>query len=507
MPNIRYTVPNTKESVLRPIVLEIVRQLEWLTLIGTKTPITFPDEHETQYQPGSTIDDKPHEQGSISSDRRIYIEVDEDYDPANIYATAVAAEEHIPIFVDDKLGITMKPIYSPTNVRIAFRYKARSKTAALRWRDDIRTRTSTMRDINVHSVSYHYLIPEQFLDILKEVHRLRENQGGYGEDWPTYMASNGSTRITRVGNMSGQQSAIGVAETQTRIVGYFDFEYAPDKGDKEDDTPSWVTTFTYTLRFDKPIEVNLKYPAVIHNQVLSTKYRPDAQAFDEDQQWRSYSKSAANFKHFEMQDQHKGVNGFPTTLAIPRFDEFLSDSIVSGTYGVFTALCGVTPTEKRELLNLKELVDANLHPEIIRFLEESEWPYICKPYASILHCSLYRGFHLASHGNMECRANLDIYSKVDLSIRTSHRIRFSIVDDIGLLDPAALERLRRYPGVIDLIFKYLGINEIKYQQLLRQIFRNYTLDEFMKMRGIQKTVMVGSIIAHKTPALPIPQER
>lgn len=499
MPNIRITVPNTKESVLRPVVLDIVRQLEWLTQIGTKTPITYPDEHETPYQPGSTIDDPEHAQGALHTNSRIAIEVDEDYDPANIYSTAVAQAEHRPIFMDDFIGVTMKPIYSPTNVKINFKYKAKSKTAAMRWRDDIRVRTSSMRDVNLHSVSYHYLIPEQMIDILKEVHKLREAQGGYGEDWANYMAGNSSTRITRIANMSGSQSSLGVAEKQARIVGYFDFEYAPEKGEKEGDEPTWTTTFTYSFRFDKPLEINLKYPTVIHNQVLSLKYRPQSESFDEDQQWRSYSMSAEAFKEFEIQDEHfNKIAGYRKIIAIPKFDEFLPEMQPSGTYGVFSALCQITNENKKELTNLRELVDVNLHPSILKFIDESEWSYMTKPYQSILNISLFRGFHLADSRAITMDQSLNISSVADLNIRVSNRIMMFIVDDISLLSADAIRRLRNYPEVIGLLFAHIGINDVQWEKYVNIIFGNVPYNEFMQMSGVMKTVMNSYIVAYKS---------
>jgi len=445
MPNVSEVVVETKQSILRPVVLDIVRQVRDLTRIPVTTPILYPDDIGKTYQPGSAITEDPEEKILFPYNDKIIIEIEEEYDPANVLSTAVTQPEHLPIFHDKEIGIFIKPVYVSTNVSINFKYKCKSKTMANRWRDDIRMRTSMSRDINLHQVSYHFIVPGAFLAILREIHKLRETQGSYDEEFLTYFFNNSTTRLTEVTNQAGSNIQPAIAETQMRIVGYFDFNSEPEKIENADDTDGWVGNFTYKFKFDKPIACNMRYPVMIHNQVLSTKFRPAEKSYNIEDHIKTYSQSMSALHHFESQLQVQKYVNLNATITIPEYDEFIPNAIPTGTVSVFNALCQLTSDDLRSLLNLQELDTIAIDADIMEFIQKSEYPFMTKPYKSILKLDLYRSTSLAREDSIVLTSDFNVKATTDLSIRTSHRIRFSIVADISYLDQAALERLKRYP--------------------------------------------------------------
>lgn len=448
MPNLSIAIAEVQESILRPVTLDIVRQLEEITKIPKDTVILFPGQLEKSYQPGSAITEKGQDRTQFLGNNLIQIEVEEDYYRDAVLTTAVTRPEHLPVFNDNNLGVLIKPIYATTEMSINFKFRSKSKTSSIRWRDDIRMRVSMMRDINLHQVSYHYTIPVVYISLLKEIHRLRETVQGYGEDFPTYLTDNSSTRLTELSNQSGMKTELGIAETQMRIVGYFDFEGFPEKPEHDEESDTWICTFGYKFKYEKPIACNMTYPVMIHNQVLSTKYRPSEQAYNIDDHLQSYSLSTNAFNYFEAQLQAQKYVNQNSVITIPDFDEFLPSSIPSGTVSIFNVLCQLTLEDKKTLINLKELDTIKIDSDIMEFLENSEWPYISKLYKSVLHVSLYRSMTLATSENVVVKSNLDICSLNDLNIRLNHRVRFSIVGNIQLLDQDALNRLKKYPKAL-----------------------------------------------------------
>lgn len=464
MPNLSMTVPEVNVSVLRPVIYDIVRQVQAITKIDENTKILYPGESEGTYQKGSVMGTlNERDNTSLSNDSRIDIEVEEKYNEGMILSTEVTRPEFLPLFHDDKIGVFIKPIYSKNDYVINFKYRTRSKTQGLRWRDDIRMRTSMARDINLHDVTYHFMLPYEFIEILKEIHTLRENVAGYGDDFATYMAAHASTKITRVANQSGKQSGLGVTEKQMRIQGIFGFDYAPEEGSKEGDVSTWTTTFTYTFSFSKPIGCNMRYPCMVHNQVLDNKYLLEDNAYNEDTHDKSWSISGSDNSFFERQNEIKRFKRDKKTLTLPAFDEFTALSVVHGTTAAFTALCGIGEDDKRLVLNLQELDTHNIDPEILRFFAAVEYPFLARPYKSIFHVSLYRSMGLMSHQDIVVDQGLNVRSLYDLDLRVNHRVRFSIVHDLTLLDPQSLVRLKQYPKVLDMVMRSI---DIRYSQLV-----------------------------------------
>lgn len=498
MPTLFLPVQETIQSVTRPVVSQIVRDIQSMTRIPPNSMILYPGDIEQVSQPGSNLSDGEMERLRSASVNQVLIEVTEETNNDALLTTAVMQAEHRPIFYDDKIGVYMKPVYSSTNYTLAMKFRASSKTAALRWRDDIRARTSSMRDVNVHKASYSYLIPREYIYILEEIHRLRENVEGYGEGFPQYVVARSSTRLTEMSDIAGFNTAIGIAETQARVMGHFDFEGQPERGDKVGNSDIWEISFNYKFAFDKPIGLTLRYPVMVHNQILSEDYRPAKPAPSDDDYFRTYSHSADSFHYFEKpvtMDRSIDPNA---TLTLPWFDEFIPASIPSGTISVFNALCQLDDTN-RDLLNIQELGEAAIDPDILEFIMLSEWPYMCTPYKSIMLLSLYRGTHLTFHDDIKMNAQGVVMSTNTAltSKRINHRVRFGLVVDLSLIDPDFWRRLDLFPKAKEKLIKAVE-KGLKDYPGYKDLLKDHTEDiwDFIRRNRFKvRTVMVSAIIA------------
>lgn len=419
-------------------MLDIARQLLKITNLPEQTKLVFPGDVDKQMQPGTSIGQQDAT-SIFPFGERILIEVEEEYERDRLLSTAVMRPENLFIFRDDLLETAIKPVYSETALTLTFHYRAKDKIGAQRWRDDIRTKVSMDRDIHLHNLTYHYLVPPEFLYILKEIHRMRENVDGYNEVYDVYFKDRVTQRASLLTNLSGSQSAWGISETQMRVVGWFDFEGVPERGSKEDDGDTWTISFSYKFRYDKPIACSMHYPLMIHNQLLDQKYRPDEPVYDVTEQLSSYTSSSRDFTYFEKGRKRVTVPGY----AVPSFDEFIPTDILIDTMRIITALVSIdtTATNPKLLMNLRELGDIELNPIILDFLVK-ETPFICKPYHSIFTLSLYRSILLAEADEIQIDADLNIYSKDDLSLRNYYHVRLALVTNLNLLTESALLRLR-----------------------------------------------------------------
>lgn len=490
MPNISLTVPETEQSVIRPVILDIVKQIKDITKIPAETMILYPGEIEKTYQPGSAIDNPTEDRSRFLNTNMVHIEVDEDYNKDTLLSTAVTRPEHLHIFFDDKLKVVVRPVYSNTTISINFKFRSKSQTAIKRWRDDIRIRISMMRDVNLHQVSYHYLIPADITRVLKEIHRLRETVEPYNESFATYLTTNGTTRLTELSNQSGEKTGLAIAETQMRIVGYFDFDSTPDKPEQDSESETFIGSFTYKFSFDKPIACNMSYPVMVHNQILSTEFRPPEESYNLDNQIGTYSYSYDALSFFEITNKIDRITGKSPGITLPPFDEFTPTSILPYTATIFTALCQVTEEDKRTLLNLRELDFVILDGDVLNFVDKSEYPFLLEAYKSLLHVDVYIGNNITSNGTFSVDKNLNVISNQDLDFRLSYRVRFSIVTNIDMLTDAAIDRIRRYPVAMVKILQSINEalrNNFEFNNLANStVIPKRSLDTFIS-KGFSKT--------------------
>lgn len=448
MPKLILMVPDVDSGVSRHVNLAIVRQVLKLTNINELTKINYPSELEKDAQVGSRIGDDP-KANLFASTERVTIDVEETYGRDRILTAAIFRPENNFIFFDNALDVYIKPCYSATDVTINVRYRSRDKVQARRWRDDIKTHISMMRDINLHTLDYHYLVPPEYMVIMKEIHRLRENVASYGEDFETYFRKYGTQRLSLLSTIAGTQEAWGISETQMRVQGYFDFDTGPEEGSRENDTDTWTINFSYHFSYDKPIACAMHYPLMIHNQPLSSKFRDSKKVYELEQHQRSYSLSVFHLGAFEKMSRIPPLAQL-SGIGIPEVDDFVPGQIVPSTIRVITALVKIDETDPLRLIDFTQLGKYKIIDPIIKFMK-TEAPYMTKPYESVFSVTVYRKGNALPEASVHCTNDLKVYATKELSLRDYHHVRLGLVTDLSLLSKEALDRLRLNGDILRLV--------------------------------------------------------
>lgn len=441
MPKVLQPVPEMTESVTRPIMFDVMRQLIEMTDLPRKINILFNGDSEKAKQLGSSIDLNPQDDpNKFAANDKITIEVEESYGPERFMTEPIFGPHNLFIFHDQALEIAMKPTYSSTNVTIMVKYRANNKNAAIRWRDMIKSRIAQRREGQVHNLTYSYQIPLEYLAILEHLHSMREKVDGYGDTFEQYWAANRHPKITELTNMAGLSSTWSVPETQMQVQGWFDFE-TPEVGGKDGEGDTWTISFAYKFNYERPVQMAMEYPLMIHNQLLSKKYRPPPQV-TEDDVLKTYAAGTRVMSHWAYGGgviQAAARDGY----ALPSYDEFIPASVPINTMRIITAMIAVDKDNPTLFWSLKNMGTKEFTPEMLAYLT-AEAPYLTQPYRSAISVNFYRNSLLIDPTPLRVDANLDIYATTDINLRMQHHIRVSLVSDWFILNPAALERLREH---------------------------------------------------------------
>lgn len=452
MPRLVHMCPGLKRSTIRPVVLDIVRQLMAQTGLPSDLQIQYVgDETEVNIQPGSTIsnDDEPNK---FTSESQWVIKVEENYFQETALAQAVYQVENPHVFLDGPANVFMMPTYSHMEITLNLNYRGTDKDAARKWRDDLRTRVAMNRQHFIHEVDYHYLIPQEIMDAVKEIWTMEEAVEPYNRTFDEYLKLCFSPKARILVNQAGEHPTWAIAETQGRVQGFFDFEMDVGQGQRDTETAAWSTDFRYKFRFDSPLGVVLEYPMVIHNQIIDEKYRPNRIAPQDLDHLHQFTLSGTFMRQFEKtwDVEFNGIMG----VSIPPYDDWLpaQNSVPLRTVRVGTVLCGIDPANPLDLLSLYELgEDWQLDPDILNFMK-GEVSWLTKLGMSAFHISVYRNKLLMDTSLFEITPDLMVRFKQPMSMRDIYHVRIALFERPALLTQDAKLRLRNNCSVARKIF-------------------------------------------------------
>ena len=441
MPDVTLPIRDLHASVERPVHLGVIKDLMEIMKISHRTPVNYYGVDNKAMQHKSTLGELSGSQNRWGYDERLFVEVEEEVNKDYYFSTALHRADHLHTFADDRLGIYIKPVYSVNTVRVSFRYRTTDRNQANMWRNALRVKMLQQNGVNLHEVGYSYHLPEEFLLIMQELHRCREETAGYTQGFGEYFTEHLNSNVSSKANLSGKAAAWSVDERQIRVQGYFDFEGEPEKGARDSDQDTWMVSFAYTFTYNKPIEFNMRYPIMVHQQLIDQRYRPNERAYKIEAQKRYYNASILGLERFSTDQQTLSVAAYEG-VKIPLFDEFILSNVLPNTINLCTVLCTITAEDKRNLFNLREMGDYAIADDVLRFIEQSEYPFMGKLYLSVLGLVLYEDAKALPTGSLEVLPDLSVRCVRDLDLRKTYRVRLHLCVDLSTLPISALTRIQ-----------------------------------------------------------------
>jgi len=458
MPNIVRTLPEVDQAVFRPIVFAVVKTVMDITGIDPNTKIFFPSDAQAVATPGSTLSDKDQREAQFDAVNRIHVEVEERYDPDSWATTTVSVDNHIPVFVDQKLDVLVRPIYVQSDISLKFSYKSTSRTEVKRWRDQMRIRTSMRREVDIHAVDYHYSMPAEFIDIIRAIHTLREANAGYGENFIEYFQKHSDERIAYIATEKGTEKTPVIAERQGNIHGYFDWEVTPDDPTLDNRTGVWTIDFVYKFTYEKPISCNMVYPIQIHNQLLDDKYIQGLRYdYDFARTQKLFNRVDGAMFYKEVGVAQRAMMDIEPFIRVPEFDDWVINRVMPGSGTFMTILTTIEP-DGRILCNLRDLGDVYLDEDLLSFIKDGERTEITKEYRSLINIALYTDGKWDNADMLTVDEDLNVKATIDLDPRKTYRLRLSLIVCLDMVPWQAISRVFNRPKLLEKLI--IAINKV-----------------------------------------------
>jgi hypothetical protein len=417
------------------------------------------------------------------SKRKVLVSVTEDYNEDYLSPTTTTQQNVFPIYVDNDIDTSVYPVYIMTDINIQFTYTTASKSEATRMRDEIRSKLSQTRNINIHDIEYSYTLPKEVEDFISDVYDLKSRF--INTSLQEYFLSNSTKRLHIVADEANpSNSRIAIYEKQIRIVGTFDF-IMPDKIENEFDDNQYKISFNYKLTVSTPKAIVIRYPVMIGNNLVPYKYldhivqdkEKSKQEMDRDINYLTYS--MYNLSIFESQRLLENRVNIRRPLNIPYFDEFDKRVGHKGYVIATSFLVQVDETDNKTLLDLKNLDDYYIDDDILDLLKQGEYMYVTAPYASILYFGLHQGDRHLDNSVLKITQDLVVKSTVELNLLQPVRVTIGVILDVtALVDGTCLRVLETNPiamskliGEIALVYRDYKHEQYSYCPDVTNYFR------------------------------------
>ena len=460
-----YPIPEVHRSVTRPVTMDIIREV--LQITGLK-----PDQFRTKMVgyaesvpvPGSTLDDKDDTRPNrVSSDEKLVLEVKEEDVGNNI--TPVRYPDQYPIFYDKDLKIMMRPVLSLTKSTVSVVLTVPSRVRAHNWLVEIKRRIYQRQMTNYHTVDYHYPLPKPYVYYLIKMHEMREAVEPLGEDFGQWLKRCMQNQWTVIAAQDGDGSMIAIQEKQTNIYGWFDFDFEPEKPEKDSDNAGgWSIRFDYTFHYQRPDAVVFSYPLVIHNQLLPIEmiYQDDKDHRATYNTYAGATQSTYDALAFDINKQgYVLASGIPE----PGFDDWMPTTEPKHHLQLARTLVTIDPTDPRWAISLDDFSSSfDFKPGVIRFMKDTTNKMLV-PFKSIFHVKLYRWENEIGYPDVMLDENLKLTTSFDMPLTDMWHVVFYVLSNPLLLDPDGWDDIKQNCDVFHEWFE--GLFGKKYADLIR----------------------------------------
>lgn len=458
MPVANITLEEINRSILFPAYYKVIDDITKAISIEMSNRVIMNKDMNiaaTDNKSNATMTEQDNLPTTVSK-RKLSIDINDDYNEDDILMTSVNNINSYFIFQDSDINVYIYPIFIKTDVEIDFSYQTPSLTEAKRIRDQIRIDISRLRNILHHEIDYDILLPDIVEEFVADVYDLKSRLEPLTLE--EYFRTYSTKRMHLVTDMAKPENArIAIRERQVRIVGQFDFTM-PEKEEIDNETNTYKINFKYRFSFDVPRGIVMRYPVMVCNKPMLMKYIQfiadnKINSKEERKKELSYSLSLYSLSYFEAHRQLENRIDIALPINIPMVDDFSQQIMHKGYTVLYSFLVEIDETDRKGLINLRELGDYELNDELLQFIQNVDRNYIINPYMSFLYLGIQQDESLFDANYLSIDQNLNVTSQIPLNLYRPTRILLSINVDFTMLEPSVIERFYPYPNILAIVLK------------------------------------------------------
>jgi len=442
MPRITVKLASSYENISRPVCMGLARDVMVLCDIDEKTPVFMPGEFEQVNQPNTEMGGSG--EAIFESFERIIVVAEDNMRQESVLNQVVRQNELPPMLEDNRLGISVRPVYMQSDITLSFRYICSTRQQAIKWRDEFAARRAENRTSVSHEISYKIPVQDGVIGLLAHLHHLREKTAGYGETFNEYFRSIQKREFIGLGTQDGDidKLLIAVPEKQVEVTGWFDFNEIP-KETKISGNSTWEIQFTYRLMYHRATHLYISYPLMVHQSHISKTYFSSRPRYCIEELNKN---GAIGIKALDAIDGQ--YNHFPAPadgMRIPAYDEWIPQprSQPPMSVSAISWMIQLNPKDSQDILNLTQLPDMRLTLEMDTYLKVI-YKTLHKRGGGLCFLTLYANDMPLDEAFLTVDKDLNVRATVPLDLRKQYHLRLNFPTAYMLFNKATIRLMQTH---------------------------------------------------------------
>lgn len=459
-----YTKPigDTEDSITRPIAYQVTRELFKACQIPITRIYYNGDYHDAQRSTSFNEAENDQEENYLRSQNYATVTVTEEEESQDLHQTYIAHPNSTQIYRDVALESYMVPSRVLTRMRLVLELQFTDRSTAETSLKYVKSLVRRFGRGFPHRLHYSYLIPEEFMLRITEMHTLRERVQGYGDTLGEYLKKHLAAQVTVESDMAGNNQSVKMVETLDNVFGFWeDVDGNLKATKKEDDTEAYGFEINYTFHYQKPDMISMQHPLLVHNQRIPKWMLPTGRLLQLDNfknRLRQADFDTAVMDAFSEHNFSYNIAIKKDGMFIPEYDDFNPKNIVPSTWNLLTLLMLVEQNDLPVLFNLNQIKNKGLFTMRKTLWEffKTETRWLHKRFGSVFQVNLYRSTPagiMQDHDTLRVSPELDftVTPSMKIDLRDVYHVRISLVTDLWRLDDEARRRLEGSDALKDII--------------------------------------------------------
>lgn len=443
MPQADIALGNTYDTITRPVVYSVTEQCLKELGFDERAYIAFMGYTGSYMNRNNSLDPIP--KNFFGTDTFAEVEITEEPRRDQILPMGVHRKGELTFFRDERSNIFIRPIKQMVDVTLNFKLRFSEKAAAMRWRDDIAAKSALMRHQQYHRVVYSFPVIPKVMEFLFDMHSIiKEHDTDEPTDFAEWFYKYSDERTTTLTNPGATEQMVVVPETQTRVMGWYDWSGIPDKPNWDNEKSTWEISWSYMFTYDKVISFSLYYELMVRQQIIQDRWIPEVP-----QDLYREAELFMNDQQFLADHQTPDFQMWPGIYLnrVPLIDTWYPSTAarieLRNYRPLFIALAAISDEDPRTIADLNNLDGEGtlaFNPEFQAILEQ-EREFVTQPHKSLLNISIFSDDNIALPEQQTIDENLMLKATMDLSSRPTYRVVVSVAKNISDLDRDTQDRI------------------------------------------------------------------
>jgi hypothetical protein len=444
MANLVIDLADIDELVTRRIAMDVVRGFINKFNLPHNTTILLPNSEQEDVLLNVENTDK-NVQGYFSR-MKFKLSIEDVHKEDKIGSSYVQRHDYKPLFVDNELGIVASPLYEYRTMTINFEVITSDKVVSEKLRTQIQEKFKNGARGFMHEAAYSYPLPLTLLGILTRIYRTtRFDQSAAAMS--AWLYTHLDEQVAQVSTSATATPQLFKNEAQQLIQGKWDFVGAPQKGQSQRDGTQQTISFSYELNYERPYQIALDYPEIVHNKWIPAELRPKERKYS----WLEKLSIPSRFIHWIHSFSFlSGVDLRDQGVAVPYFVQWFPRYYFPYTESLFRINMIVNENNLREVGNLGDLGEVNFKPIVLDYIRSCGQD-IFTHRSSFIHVTLFEDNSLKGPESLVIDSDLNVSTTFDMDINKRYNLHITAYFFLRHIQPAAQTAIRRNPDLGHLI--------------------------------------------------------